>query len=75
MLLQAGLKPYEEPVWQYFACLLTQLSGAYTHCCRLQAIYSPITGKNFVTVYIPIIVLKSVIPIVDYLYFTGQILL
>ena len=21
------------------------------HCCRLQAIYSPIAGKNFVTVY------------------------
>ena len=51
MFLQVGLKPYEEPVWQYFACLLTQLSGAYTHCCRLQAIYSPITGKNFVTPY------------------------
>ena len=61
------------------------------HCCRLQAIYSPITGKNFVTVYtafdpwkrgnlllrlqknILVIVLKSVISIVDYLYFRGQI--
>ena len=21
------------------------------HCCRLQAVYSPITVKNFVTVY------------------------
>ena len=26
-------------------------SSGEPHCCRLQAIYSPITGKNFVTVY------------------------
>ena len=52
---------------------------------RIQAIYSPIKGENFVTVLltteievtrkIPVIILKYVISIVDYLYFRGQILL
>ena len=63
-----------------------------THCCRLQAVYSMITSKNFVTMYTafdpsnrgntieitgnsPVIVLKTVISMVDYLYFRGQILL
>ena len=61
------------------------------HCCRLQAVYSPITVQNFVTVYTAFnpcnrgnlllrsqekslaTVLKTVISIVDYLYFRGQI--
>ena len=30
---------------------MKKFARLYVHCCRIQAIYSPITGKNFVTVY------------------------
>ena len=28
-----------------------KIGNEYLHCCRLQAVYSKITVKNFVTVY------------------------
>jgi hypothetical protein len=30
------------------------------HCCRLQAVYSPITVKNFVILYTPAIEVRKV---------------
>ena len=45
--------PALRALWDFEKTMLHEIPfcGTVLHCCRLQAIYSPITVKNFVTVY------------------------
>ena len=70
-----GLEPRISKIMENLLENYDLLQGYTVADYRLQAIYSPITGKNFVTECIAfdlwnitVILLKSVILIVDYLY-------